>query len=196
MKLLILFFLSFMFLQNASAASSCKRILSTAQSKYMFTSVEASDHEDLSAILADPRSVKMSGDNHTRLTVQMMIETSSTLGRTVKYASSYILAYRDLKTNQVIGFVSVYDFNGRGRASFGYAIHPSLWGQGLATEMTTDFLDYAAKDLHLSYLEASALQTNIPSNQVLIKLGFRKTGEVQFSVAQRDNTYARELSRE
>lgn len=61
--------------------------------------------------------------------------------------------------------------------SLGYALTPSVWGQGYATEAIVGFKDWLFETWpRLQRLEASAYATNIASCKVLLKAGFYEEG--------------------
>lgn len=61
--------------------------------------------------------------------------------------------------------------------SLGYALTPSVWGQGYATEAITGFKDWLFETWpRLQRLEASAYATNLASCKVLLKAGFYEEG--------------------
>jgi len=59
---------------------------------------------------------------------------------------------------------------------FGFIIHPDCWGQGIATEASRAFIDYAFDTIATSELQADVDPRNAASLKVLAKLGFRETG--------------------
>lgn len=69
---------------------------------------------------------------------------------------------------------------GAGRLpDFGFMIHPGYWGQGIATEAATAFIDYAFSKKLTDQLLADVDPRNVASLRVLEKLGFAKTGEAK-----------------
>jgi RimJ/RimL family protein N-acetyltransferase len=67
------------------------------------------------------------------------------------------------------------------QVELGYALLPSFWRRGLATEMAVALIDIARTELELSELAAWTLTTNHASQHVLEKTGF---------VYERDFDYA------
>ncbi len=71
----------------------------------------------------------------------------------------------------------------QGTAEIGYWVAPLLWNAGYATEAVETLL--AANPLGLETVRASVFQTNPISARVLVRAGFRYTGDAEaFSVAQ------------
>lgn len=69
---------------------------------------------------------------------------------------------------------------GAGRLpDFGFMIHPEYWGQGIATEAATAFIDHAFSKKLTDQLLADVDPRNVASLRVLAKLGFAKTGEAK-----------------
>jgi len=62
------------------------------------------------------------------------------------------------------------------RASVGFALATSAWGQGYATEAVTRLIEHAFDDLELHRLEADVDPRNEPSLGLLERLGFRREG--------------------
>lgn len=59
----------------------------------------------------------------------------------------------------------------------GYRFLPETWGKGYATESGRASLEYCFNDLKAEKIYAYARSDNQASNQVLTKLGFKKTSE-------------------
>jgi ribosomal-protein-alanine N-acetyltransferase len=88
------------------------------------------------------------------------------------YASYTVLAKAD---GRIIGWGGLYSdpFDPGWGAEVGYFFHPSVWGQGYASEMVAACLDLADRRLRLPNLHAFAHPTNAGSRRVLEKLGFK-----------------------
>lgn len=59
---------------------------------------------------------------------------------------------------------------------FGFILHPDFWGQGIATEASRAFIDYAVSSLGATELRADVDPRNAASLGVLKRLGFVETG--------------------
>jgi [ribosomal protein S5]-alanine N-acetyltransferase len=59
-----------------------------------------------------------------------------------------------------------------GLGILGYAIVPSMWGQGYASESARRMIDFGFTALELDRIQASPLQTNTASRRMLERLGF------------------------
>lgn len=62
------------------------------------------------------------------------------------------------------------------RAEIGYALHPDLWGQGLAMEAVAAVLDHGFRAIGLHSVEASVAPGNGASIRVLERNGFVQEG--------------------
>ncbi len=62
------------------------------------------------------------------------------------------------------------------RAEIGYALHPDLWGQGLASEAVAAVLDHGFRMIGLHSVEASVAPDNTASIRVLERNQFVKEG--------------------
>ena len=86
----------------------------------------------------------------------------------------YALIHKE--DQKVIGFCGVkFDIHANA-PDLGYRILPKYWGQGLATEAVISALKYARDVLCLDKIIAEAVDENIASNKILLKLGFKKVG--------------------
>jgi len=78
---------------------------------------------------------------------------------------------------RVIGTCTLYAWNREHRrAELGFALKPSLWGQGLASEAVDRVVDFGFDELGLHRLEADSDPRNTASIRILMKLGFREEG--------------------
>lgn len=62
------------------------------------------------------------------------------------------------------------------RAEIGYEIHPTEWRKGYTSEAVTKIVSYGFDVLGLTRIGAIVFIENIPSNQLLLKMGFQKEG--------------------
>lgn len=62
------------------------------------------------------------------------------------------------------------------RAEIGYEIHPDFWGQGYATEIISEVIQYGFRELQLARIGAVVLMDNEASHKVLKKSGFEQEG--------------------
>jgi [ribosomal protein S5]-alanine N-acetyltransferase len=65
------------------------------------------------------------------------------------------------------------DVDGKREVELAYAFLPQFWGQGLATEVSESILKVAFETLRLSEVICFTLKTNLASQRVMQKVGFR-----------------------
>jgi RimJ/RimL family protein N-acetyltransferase len=83
----------------------------------------------------------------------------------------------DPDTDSMIGTCTLYDINPQhARAGLGYALMPSHWGKGLASEAATLAISYGFLELGLHRIEADTEPSNSRSNALLERLGFSREG--------------------
>jgi RimJ/RimL family protein N-acetyltransferase len=75
------------------------------------------------------------------------------------------------------GGLSWTSVEGTAEVELPWSIEPHLHGRGLATEAATAACDHA-RELELEQVVALVLPTNVPSQRVAEKAGFRQDGEV------------------
>lgn len=89
----------------------------------------------------------------------------------------YRLALTLLPETEICGRVTLAQLNPAIREwEIGWAVHPRLWGQGLATEAARALLAFAFTDLQAHRVVAFAHVHNAASLQVMRKLGLQQEG--------------------
>jgi RimJ/RimL family protein N-acetyltransferase len=132
---------------------------------YAFTS-----HADVSRYTGDAGRVK-SRDDAAAIIKDIWMADYAQYG----YGRYALIHKADKK---VIGFCGVkFDQTSNG-TDLGYRLLPEYWGQGLAFEAATAMMDYAQKALGLTRILADAVDENLASNKILVKLGFNKVKSV------------------
>jgi [ribosomal protein S5]-alanine N-acetyltransferase len=81
-------------------------------------------------------------------------------------------------TNRLIGTFSILYMQGDVDYHIGYALMPSEWGKGFATELLTEGILYFFTNFSKSRLFAITQPENIASEKVLAKTGFRLCGSI------------------
>ncbi|RJF73814.1 N-acetyltransferase [Deinococcus cavernae] len=80
-------------------------------------------------------------------------------------------------TGLVVGMMGSKDPpNGAGEVEIGYGLIPAAWGQGYATEAVAELVRHLHTWPDVRTLTAETSVTNLASERVLQKLGFRRTG--------------------
>jgi [ribosomal protein S5]-alanine N-acetyltransferase len=86
------------------------------------------------------------------------------------------LAVHETSANKIIGYISLNGDAGT-ECDFGYCLHSAYQGKGYAFEACTAVVNYAFGVLKINRLTAGTAVLNLPSCQLLAKLGFQKTSE-------------------
>lgn len=80
------------------------------------------------------------------------------------------------RSDRALGSCALFGFDARTRrAELGYALHPSHWGQGLASEAVALALAWGFRSLGLARVEASIDARNQASRRLLQRQGFART---------------------
>ncbi|MGI6151738.1 MAG: GNAT family N-acetyltransferase [Christensenellales bacterium] len=88
----------------------------------------------------------------------------------------------DKVSRRVIGSVGLHRDDMRAIPncrSLGYALSPSFWGRGFATEAALAALRFAFLEMELALVSASHYPGNLASQRVIEKCGFRHEGTVR-----------------
>lgn len=75
-----------------------------------------------------------------------------------------------------LGWCGLWELKETGEIEVGYAIKPSRWGRGFATEAAELFLEYGFEVLGFESIVAVAYEENIGSKRVMEKLGMEFVG--------------------
>lgn len=100
-------------------------------------------------------------------------------GGFLKVQDEYGFGYYVVKTTngESIGIAGFLKKEALENEDFGFAFMPVWQGQGYAYEASRVILEYGAKELNFSVLDAVTLPANIASQKLLLNLNFRDTGE-------------------
>jgi ribosomal-protein-alanine N-acetyltransferase len=74
--------------------------------------------------------------------------------------------------NRFVGSFAIIPIDNSNKLQLGYALLPSEWGKGYASESVAGGLKYAFDHLKLSEIAGITYPENIPSQKVLLKNGF------------------------
>ncbi len=97
----------------------------------------------------------------------------------VERGSAVRWAVEDMRTGCVVGRCHFFRWDGRhAKASLGYALAKSHWGQGVTTLVVRTALEWGFADdgPGLHRVEAAAALSNVASTRVLAKMGFKSEG--------------------
>jgi [ribosomal protein S5]-alanine N-acetyltransferase len=75
------------------------------------------------------------------------------------------------------------------RAEIGYELNPTYWGKGLAKEAIGKAVEYGLIEMNLERIGAIVFLENTTSNELLIKLGFKKEGILRSYMVQGGVSY-------
>jgi RimJ/RimL family protein N-acetyltransferase len=86
-------------------------------------------------------------------------------------------AVEDRATGRLIGDCGLQPLEHRGpEVELGYDLHPSFWGQGLASEAATAVMQQAFGSLGLEHVVAVVKPDHVASCRVLEKVGLQRAG--------------------
>lgn len=87
---------------------------------------------------------------------------------------------RERASGEAVGFHLLNHIQGETIVQVGYALLPSAWGKGYATEMAAAVLRYGFVDLGLPTIAGMTNLPNVASQRVLLKIGLERKGERAF----------------
>lgn len=140
---------------------------------------QENDAEALFPVKSDPDATERYGQ-----------EPHRTVDQTRDWLRQYLLDYQQRKAmmwslvnredEKVIGECCLWNFGPEYHcAELGYELHPSYWKRGLMTEALRVILAFGFMELELHRIEASSLESNIPSKDLLVNLGFKHEGTLR-----------------
>lgn len=110
-------------------------------------------------------------------------ESLDLLNRLTNHFEQYGHTYYavELKTSKkFIGFIGLayqeYESPLTPNVDIGWRLLPEAWGKGYATEGAQRCLQLAFEDLHISKIVSTCTVSNIPSENVMKKIGMKKMG--------------------
>jgi [ribosomal protein S5]-alanine N-acetyltransferase len=140
--------------------------------------VSAAHAADLAALLADPRVAATLGGLRTRAEADALLEGQ--IGHWREHGFGY-WAWFDRADDAFVGRggLSRADVGGPAAIEAGWAIVPSRWGRGYATEVGAAAVELAFRGLGAADVVAYALPENLASRRVMEKLGFAYERDVE-----------------
>lgn len=144
---------------------------------------EGDDLEMLHTLLSDAKAMHYLEHMRTYTLEESLDNLKIALEHSVMaHRKKYYFAIIEKTTNQYLGEIG-YDLiesNDRGHIyEMGYFLKPDFWGRGYATEAGSACVDYAFKNLNAHKIVMGCLIENVASEKVMIKLGFKKEGELK-----------------
>lgn len=95
-------------------------------------------------------------------------------------------------TEQIIGSCFIFPDESGSSCEIAYCIHKSHWRKGYATEILSSVTQWAKENAYTE-ITAEAAKENTASNALLLKSGFKVTGESKFQKYNMNVTYESNL---
>jgi ribosomal-protein-alanine N-acetyltransferase len=143
------------------------------------------DFDDAQRLHSDPlvaRTLSADGRPLSEETTRRMLRRSIQHWRVQGFG---LWMFRSRDTGELIGRgglirYDAIDMGGRGEIGLAYAVLSAHWGQGYATEMGDASLCIGFRQLGLESIGAWTLPSNLASQRVMAKLGFRYETDIIF----------------
>jgi RimJ/RimL family protein N-acetyltransferase len=92
-----------------------------------------------------------------------------------------------IRSNKVIGFLSLNKCEEKGVRNLGYCINTQYQGKGYGTEAVNEIIRYVKEEMKIYKLVTGTAKDNIPSVRLLSAVGFKKIGENIVSFVKDEN---------
>lgn len=132
------------------------------------------DEDNIFSIYGDPHVTTYVGDGHP-ITDQDCLRWIQVTLQNYETRGYGMVAFLNKETNQWIGCGGFVHPNGQNEPELKYALRPEHWGQGYATEILPELINYGRKTWGVKGIIATVYPENIASQHVLTKLGFTHT---------------------
>lgn len=162
--------------------------------------VDSSVLEQALLVWADPAVLEMSGDQTNRKIVRQTLKHGMTNLSVVQNSPRPYMNFGVFKNGELIGMCQL----GSGQESvvylskvggfderwmtISYTFKSSAWGMGYATEAARGLINFAFEKLNADGIHADTIPSNMDSQNVLNKLGFKR---IQFEPAKNVHFYLR-----
>jgi [ribosomal protein S5]-alanine N-acetyltransferase len=144
-----------------------------ATARLDFRCFEPADRSDLAALLGDAAAMQYVGDGKPADAAAITRWLDNAIRRCGTEPGGGLWALHDRASGAFVGYCGVDPGEDTDEPELTYALLPTWWGRGLATEAARAVLDLA--DRTLSELAATADPANIASLRILAHLGFVAT---------------------
>jgi ribosomal-protein-alanine N-acetyltransferase len=134
---------------------------------------ELADRSDVAALLGDAVAMQYVGDGKPADAAAVTRWLDDAIRRCGTEPGGGLWALHDRASGAFVGYCGVGPGEDTDEPELTYALLPTWWGRGLATEAARAVLDLA--DRTLSELAATADPANIASLRILARLGFLAT---------------------
>ena len=141
---------------------------------------EASDLDDLAAVLALPEVMRFSLNGvYTKERTRKFITDRMAGYRSKGYGLYAVIHKADQK---LIGYCGLIDqeINGVPEVEVGYRLHPDYWGRGLGTEAAKAARDHGFNQLGFTRLISIIEADNLASIKVALKNGMKREAQTMF----------------
>ncbi len=140
---------------------------------------QVSDAEALFAVRSEPAVTRQYGQEPDRSVDDSLKWIQNGLDNCARHeAMTWAITLKGKDT--AIGECCIWNIDRVHRcAEIGYELHPAYWRKGIMTEALTAILAYGFGELGLHRMEANPLASNIASQGLLLKLGFKREGTLR-----------------
>lgn len=132
---------------------------------------ELNDYEEVLEMMRDPDVMRMTGFKEPQEDARVKELLKSWMA--TKGSDLGVWAVEGLGESKLVGWFMLKK-NKCQDPELGYMIQKKFWGQGFATEVASQFLNYAFNDLSLNKVVATVNSKNLSSIRVLEKIGMNK----------------------
>jgi RimJ/RimL family protein N-acetyltransferase len=141
--------------------------------------LQRADAASLFAVKSDPEVTGRYGQEPHRSLDETHAWVQRSLGDLERH-EAIVWAITLKEEGQAIGECCLWHFDPDFHyAELGYEMHPAYWHNGLMTEALSAVLTYGFVELGLHRVEADPLAANKPSQELLLKLGFKHEGTLR-----------------
>lgn len=136
-----------------------------------------SDKNEYLAMMLDPEVNKYMSDEDVPTTLEEAEREIKFWGGLFYRKQSVFWAIADAQTDKLIGTIGFNMWNvHNGRTEVSYDVIKSHWRKGIATKALNNVLMFAFRYMNMTRIEARTMMENIPSQNLLLKVGFKHEG--------------------
>jgi RimJ/RimL family protein N-acetyltransferase len=148
----------------------------TETKRLRFRSLNEQDVSDLIKLYSDDLLVKHWGLSPIS-DEDKIIDIVKDADKQMKAGTKLTVGIEDKTTSKLIGIVLLFNFfESSQRCELGYMLNRSYWRKGYMTEAVNAVIHHGFECLGLRRIEADVNPLNIPSTQLLTKVGFQLEG--------------------
>lgn len=106
-----------------------------------------------------------------------------------KNSEGYYFYARDIKTNNLIGYLCVKTIDYRiSKCELGYFIDKDYQGKGITSKMVSDALEFCFKELMMNKVFICTSEVNLASQRIALKHNFKQEGILRDEFRNGDGT--------